>query len=138
MKERKNEIAVCKNCGKLFHPRYSSNGKFCSRTCSADFRAKEQYNNYIKHQEEYQGVRNIKFIKRHLLKEQDYNCSICGMPNTWNGKELVFILDHIDGNAANNYRSNLRLICPNCDSQLETYKSKNKNSAREYHRLNHR
>ena len=37
----------------------------------------------------------------------------------------------IDGD---NVRSNLRLICPNCDSQLDTYKSKNKNGARSYYR----
>lgn len=39
-------------------------------------------------------------------------------------------MDHINGDAANNKRENLRLICPNCDSQLDTFKSKNKNSAR--------
>lgn len=43
---------------------------------------------------------------------------------------MSFVLDHINGNAANNTRENLRLICHNCDSQLPTYKSKNKNSAR--------
>ena len=46
----------------------------------------------------------------------------------------MFVLDHIDGNADNNNRENLRLICPNCDSQLDTYKSKNKNSARAKYR----
>lgn len=52
----------------------------------------------------------------------------------WNNLELVFILDHIDGNADNNERINLRLVCPNCDSQLDTYKSKNKGSARARYR----
>ena len=37
---------------------------------------------------------------------------------------------HIDGDASNNFRDNLRLVCPNCDSQLDTYKSRNKNSTR--------
>lgn len=58
------------------------------------------------------------------------------MEAEWNGKELHFVLDHIDGDASNNHQDNLRLICPNCDSQLDTYKSKNKNSART-HRKNY-
>lgn len=69
-------------------------------------------------------------IRQYILEEQKYKCAICSLPNEWNGKELHFVLDHIDGNASNSCRENLRLICPNCDSQLETYKSKNKNSAR--------
>ena len=71
-------------------------------------------------------------IRTYIYKKQNYCCAICNMKNTWNGKELKFILDHIDGNASNNLESNLRLICPNCDSQLDTYKSKNKNSARRH------
>ena len=39
-------------------------------------------------------------------------------------------IDHIDGDASNNKRENIRMICPNCDSQTETFKSKNKNSKR--------
>lgn len=72
--------------------------------------------------------------KRYFLEEQNYKCAICGMSTIWNNKPLVFVLDHIDGNADNNCRSNLRLVCPNCDSQLDTYKSKNKNSARSKYR----
>ena len=72
------------------------------------------------------------YIKEYILNEQDCKCEICGMQNEWNNKPLVFILDHIDGDASKNNRSNLRMICPNCDSQLPTYKSKNKNSARQF------
>ena len=36
------------------------------------------------------------------------------------------------GTAKNNKRDNLRCICPNCDSQLDTYKSKNKHSDRKF------
>lgn len=69
-------------------------------------------------------------IRDYILENQQHKCAICGIKDEWNGQELHFILDHIDGNAANSSRDNVRLICPNCDSQLDTYKSRNKNSAR--------
>ena len=75
-------------------------------------------------------------IRDYIFSSQNCKCAICGMKAEWNGKELHFILDHIDGDASNNHKENLRLICPNCDSQLDTYKSKNKKSART-HRKNY-
>ena len=69
-------------------------------------------------------------IRDYILQDQNCQCAICGIENNWNGKTLNFVLDHINGDASNSSRENLRLICPNCDSQLETFKSKNKNSAR--------
>lgn len=57
------------------------------------------------------------------------------MSDVWNGKRLIFVLDHINGDANDNTRSNLRLICPNCDSQLDTFKSKNKHSSRSLYRV---
>ena len=69
-------------------------------------------------------------IRDYIFNEQEGKCAICGMPNSWNGQELKFVLDHIDGDASNSSKDNLRLVCPNCDSQLPTFKSRNKNSAR--------
>lgn len=69
-------------------------------------------------------------IRNYILEEQQHKCAICGLQDSWNNQELHFILDHIDGDASNSCKENLRLICPNCDSQLPTYKSRNKNSAR--------
>ena len=71
-----------------------------------------------------------KNFKSEFLSEQNNVCAICGSKQEHNGKPLVFVLDHIDGDASNNKRENLRMICPNCDSQLDTFKSKNKNSNR--------
>lgn len=77
---------------------------------------------------------NISYFKQNILEEQNNECAICHCKPEHNGKPLVFILDHIDGYASNNKRDNLRCICPNCDSQLDTYKSKNKNGDRHYYR----
>ncbi|WP_207206678.1 HNH endonuclease [Nocardioides ganghwensis] len=44
------------------------------------------------------------------------------------------MLDHIDGDSSNNRRENLRLVCPNCDSQLETYKARNRGKGRAWRR----
>ena len=75
-------------------------------------------------------------IRTYILEKQNHKCAICNVDDQWNGQDLHFILDHIDGDASNDYEYNLRLICPNCDSQLDTYKSRNKNSART-HRKNY-
>lgn len=80
------------------------------------------------------GQQNMQRYKKYFLEEQGHRCAVCGCSDIWCGKQLVFVLDHIDGNADNNNRDNLRLVCPNCDSQLPTFKSKNKNSARAKHR----
>ena len=69
-------------------------------------------------------------IRDYILEQQNECCAICGITNEWNGMKLNFVLDHINGDAAESSRDNLRLICPNCDSQLDTYKSRNKNSSR--------
>ena len=52
-------------------------------------------------------------------------CSICKIQD-WNGKPIVFELDHIDGDRYNNTVENLRYICANCHSQTSTFKHRNK------------
>lgn len=61
-------------------------------------------------------------IKFKLLSEE---CSECGLLPEWNGKKLVLQLDHIDGNRNNNYLDNLRILCPNCHTQTETFSGRN-------------
>lgn len=52
-------------------------------------------------------------------------CSECDMEPLWNNKQLTLQLDHIDGNKNNNRIENLRLLCPNCHSQTETFCGRN-------------
>lgn len=123
----------CKNCGKDMS--FKSGNIYCDNDCQHEFQAKEKYKKFLEGDESIQRANyNPKFAKPFILKEQDNKCIICGIGPIWNDKKLVFVLDHVDSNAANNTRKNLRLVCPNCDSQLDTYKSKNKNGARSYYR----
>ncbi len=67
-------------------------------------------------------------IKKRLISQhhKSYECSICGIGPEWNGKPMPLILDHINGVNNDNRLENLRFVCSNCDSQLDTYKSKNR------------
>jgi len=64
-----------------------------------------------------------RLIKEGLLKNQ---CSLCGQAPQWNGKLLIMILDHINGINDDNRLFNLRLLCPNCNSQTNTFSGRNK------------
>ncbi|MDQ2635265.1 MAG: HNH endonuclease, partial [Actinomycetota bacterium] len=74
------------------------------------------------------------YIRAYIEAEQDGRCAICNGSATWQDLPLTLILDHIDGDPTNNRRENLRLVCPNCDSQLPTYKSRNRGKGRHYRR----
>lgn len=120
---------VCIECGKQLSRRHLS--PYCQKHY-IEHRRKEKLELWLRSGDIGMSVDTTirGFLRDYILKEQDECCAICGIKSEWNGKKLNFILDHIDGDASNSSRENLRLICPNCDSQLDTYKSKNKNSTR--------
>lgn len=126
-KNKNKKIKKCINygCGKI------AKNKFCSSKCSCEYKHKKAYEDFLENNKKYcYGNYTPKNFKDFFLKEQENKCLICGIEPKWMGSDLKFVLDHIDGDASNNKRKNIRLICPNCDSQTDTFKSKNKNSKR--------
>ena len=60
------------------------------------------------------NIDKMDLIKKGLLKNQ---CAICGLGIEWQNKELILILDYINGIQTDERIENLRLLCPNCNSQ---------------------
>lgn len=63
-------------------------------------------------------------LPRILLFEK-YECKHCGIYE-WRGKRIVLQIDHINGDNTDNRLENIRLLCPNCHSQTDTYAGKGK------------
>ena len=70
-------------------------------------------------------------IKRFLLEKYEEKCSLCG----WNERHSSTLrapleVDHLDGNADNNYVENVRLLCPNCHALTPSFRNLNKGNGR--------
>lgn len=65
---------------------------------------------------------------RHLIKKYwllENKCQKCWLSWTYNWKDIVLQIDHIDWDDHNHSLSNLRYLCPNCHSQTETFCHRN-------------
>jgi hypothetical protein len=124
----KNEYH-CLNCGNEIKYGSTKSNKFCSIKCQKDYTHKE----YIKRwkdglEDGMRGKYSISdHIRKYLLDKYNNSCQICewGKENPYTGK-IPLEIHHIDGNYKNNKEENLQILCPNCHSLTNTYKSSNK------------
>ena len=110
----------CEHCEVEAPTKPSTKNRFCSKLCEVSHRSTE-WNRRIEAGE----VLGFKAMRSYLI-ERDNRCQECGVSDTYNSKPIVLQCDHIDGNNDNHKLSNLRLLCPNCHSQTETWCGRNK------------
>jgi hypothetical protein len=66
-------------------------------------------------------------LKKRLIEEgiKENKCENCGI-SEWKNQSLSLELHHKDGNRTNHLLINLVFLCPNCHSQTNTFRSKNR------------
>lgn len=130
----KKSICKCLNCNKEFNYKNNSKNKFCSNKCQGEYAIKQIIKKWKSG--EYNGLSgkyNLSpTIKKYLLEKNNYKCEKCG----WSEENIYthtipLEIHHIDGNYMNNNEENLQVLCPNCHSLTETYKSHNKNGRKD-------
>lgn len=138
MPTKRKPRADCLMCGEeVARPMY----KYCSNSCQQEF----EYICYIRRWKngELKGLQGTGivsgYIKRYLRAKFDDKCTLCGWAKINQKTGVVpLVADHIDGNWRNNVESNLRLVCPNCDSLSPTYAGSNRGNGRAGRALSNR
>tara|TARA_B110000093_G_scaffold15280_1_gene14166 strand:+ start:1394 stop:1852 length:459 start_codon:yes stop_codon:yes gene_type:complete len=126
---------ICPAC----EEEYRGRGKHCSQKCSNDSKRHEKIKLWL--EGKHNGLRGktatAAWIKRWLRETKDNSCVKCGWDEIHPITNNVPVeLNHIDGNYLNNRPENLELLCPNCHSLTDSYRSLNIGNGRPYDRSN--
>ena len=111
---KRKPAKLCINCG---NPVAERHNQYCP-----DCIAKRVYNPQF--HLSLEALKSDKSRRKWLIEARGCQCEECGLVE-WRGKPLALELHHLDGDTDNNSADNLKLLCPNCHSQTETFRRKN-------------
>lgn len=128
----------CPNCGNSFTISTSTYKSFCSQGCKKAYRISQWLSGEI---DVTTCTGTPGYIRVYLLEEADYRCQspTCCVEGGWGevnpvtGKAPLEV-DHIDGDAYNNVRENLIVLCPNCHALTSTHRALNAGNGKRAYR----
>jgi len=100
------------------------NARYCSDKCLQEKQDKDTELKLVKN-----WTTKLDWIKHFLIRKRWHKCETCWITE-WNWVPTPIEIHHLNWDSVDNREKNLKLICPNCHSQTDNYKSKNKNSTR--------
>lgn len=137
-KPRNHKIYLCANCNSVISDNKFNRRKFCNSKCCGEYRNKSVLNKWLDNKSSGTCVRYrfSKAVKQYLLEKCEYKCEVCGFEG-YNKRtnNTILQIHHKDGDCTNTKEDNLLVLCPNCHAMTENFGSLNKNSKRNYRKL---
>ena len=125
MRSRDKKEKNCLHCNNLIPNR----NIYCDNICQKKYEKKEDFNLIVEGEFDKLGSKQTidRVSKQYLISLYGEKCMGCGWCeiNSWTNK-VPIELNHIDGDPENHSVTNLELLCPNCHSLTEFYKSRGK------------
>jgi len=103
-----------------------TSSKYCNNKCQAEYQSSLKINEWLEGKNfTRKGGNSIpSWMRRVLLEEANHECSQCGWAERSEYTNSIPLeVDHIDGDAYNNLKDNLRILCPNCHSLTKTFRN---------------
>jgi len=125
MRNREKKEKKCLQCDNPIPNRNT----YCNNTCQMKFQKRKDFDLIDEGKFDELGCKqNIDRVsKQYLISIHGDKCMNCGWDqlNEWTNK-IPIQINHVDGNPENHKMENLELLCPNCHSLTEYYKSRGK------------